>query len=156
MNDIRAISLWQPWAFLIAIGAKCYETRSWQTAYRGRMAIHASQHWGVRMGVQCYQEPFFTILSRAGIRFPARYDRWTNTGLGLDFGAVLAVAELVDIVPAATLLPQLGPQEIAFGDFTHGRFAWRYENVRPLVEPFPCTGRQGLFNVSIPAELLAV
>lgn len=30
-----AISLWQPWATLMAIGAKTIETRSWSTRHRG-------------------------------------------------------------------------------------------------------------------------
>ncbi len=30
---MKAITLWQPWASLIAIGAKQYETRSWATFF---------------------------------------------------------------------------------------------------------------------------
>lgn len=33
---MKAISLWQPWASLMAVGAKRYETRSWGTLYRAR------------------------------------------------------------------------------------------------------------------------
>ena len=40
---IKAISLWQPWANLIAVGAKKYETRSWKTNYRGALLICASR-----------------------------------------------------------------------------------------------------------------
>lgn len=32
---MKAISLWQPWASAIAVGAKRVETRSWATKYRG-------------------------------------------------------------------------------------------------------------------------
>ena len=38
---MKALSLRQPWATLVAIGAKQIETRSWSTAYRGTIAIHA-------------------------------------------------------------------------------------------------------------------
>jgi hypothetical protein len=31
---MKAITLWQPWASLIAIGAKKYETRSWRQLQR--------------------------------------------------------------------------------------------------------------------------
>jgi activating signal cointegrator 1 len=40
---MKAISICQPWATLIVIGAKRFETRSWKTDYRGILAIHASK-----------------------------------------------------------------------------------------------------------------
>ena len=39
---MRALSLRQPWASLIADGHKTIETRTWRTRYRGPLAIHAS------------------------------------------------------------------------------------------------------------------
>jgi len=42
---MKAISLWQPWATLISIGAKRIETRSWETLYRGSIVIHAAKRW---------------------------------------------------------------------------------------------------------------
>ncbi len=42
---MKAISIWQPWASLIAIGAKQIETRSWATGYRGLLVIHAAKRW---------------------------------------------------------------------------------------------------------------
>ena len=38
---MRVLTLHQPWASLVAVGAKCFETRSWRTHYRGELAIHA-------------------------------------------------------------------------------------------------------------------
>ncbi|TRU31740.1 MAG: ASCH domain-containing protein [Microcystis aeruginosa Ma_QC_B_20070730_S2] len=40
---MKAISLWQPWASLVANGLKLYETRGWPTKYRGVLAIHAAK-----------------------------------------------------------------------------------------------------------------
>ncbi len=42
ITTMKAITVWQPWASLLAIGAKQYETRSWATKYRGPIAIHAA------------------------------------------------------------------------------------------------------------------
>ena len=39
----KALTIAQPWATLVAIGAKQIETRSWQTNYRGDIAIHAGK-----------------------------------------------------------------------------------------------------------------
>ena len=40
---MKALTLTQPWATLVAIGAKRIETRSWRTSYRGPLAIHAAK-----------------------------------------------------------------------------------------------------------------
>lgn len=40
---MKALSLKQPWASMVANGTKTIETRSWRTSYRGPLAIHASQ-----------------------------------------------------------------------------------------------------------------
>ncbi|MDE2685986.1 MAG: ASCH domain-containing protein [Chloroflexota bacterium] len=40
---IRALSLRQPWASMVADGRKTIETRTWRTNYRGPLAIHASK-----------------------------------------------------------------------------------------------------------------
>ena len=42
---MRALSIRQPWAYLIAIGAKDVENRSWLTRFRGRIYIHASKRF---------------------------------------------------------------------------------------------------------------
>ena len=42
-RPVKAITIWQPWASLVAVGAKTMETRSWPTKYRGPIAIHAAQ-----------------------------------------------------------------------------------------------------------------
>ena len=41
---LRALTLTQPWASLIAAGAKHWETRSWRTRFRGELAIHAARN----------------------------------------------------------------------------------------------------------------
>ena len=40
---MRALTLTQPWAEAVASGLKVWETRSWQTSYRGPIAIHAAK-----------------------------------------------------------------------------------------------------------------
>lgn len=55
---MRAITLMQPWASLIALGAKRYETRSWKTHYRGPLAIHSSRDFSKASRALCHCEPF--------------------------------------------------------------------------------------------------
>ena len=40
---MKALSIRQPWAWLIAHGHKPVENRTWPTAYRGDLLIHASK-----------------------------------------------------------------------------------------------------------------
>lgn len=40
---MKALTIKQPWADLIAIGKKNIENRTWKTNYRGRVLIHASK-----------------------------------------------------------------------------------------------------------------
>ena len=42
---MKALSIKQPWASLIAHGIKDIENRTWATKYRGKVLIHASCTW---------------------------------------------------------------------------------------------------------------
>lgn len=41
---MKALTIIQPWATLIASGHKMNETRSWKTNYRGEVLIHAGKN----------------------------------------------------------------------------------------------------------------
>lgn len=45
---MKALSIKQPWASLIAHGIKDIENRTWKTNFRGRIYIHASGKWHSR------------------------------------------------------------------------------------------------------------
>lgn len=68
-------------------------------------------------------------------------------------GAVVALAELVDVVPTEVMLTRelASDLEINLGDYSFGRFAWRLENIRALPQPYFIAGHQGFFDV--PEEL---
>jgi hypothetical protein len=40
--ELRVLTLWQPWAWLLVSGIKDIENRPWPTRYRGEVAIHAA------------------------------------------------------------------------------------------------------------------
>jgi hypothetical protein len=42
-EDMQILTLWQPWASLVAIGAKTIETRGRPTNYRGPLLIHGTR-----------------------------------------------------------------------------------------------------------------
>ena len=60
---LKALTIIEPWASLIVLGAKQYETRSWppRDNWRGLMAIHAGSNTDY-LGL-CEQPPFNQFLS---------------------------------------------------------------------------------------------
>lgn len=134
---MKALSLWQPWASAIALGHKRIETRHWSTSYRGPIAIHAAKRWTA-------EEREFASVERALGRLPDR----------LPLGAVVATARLIGIRRTEDLELTIGPIEKLYGNYGPRRFGWMLDDIRPLLEPFPCVGRQGLFEVDIPDDIL--
>lgn len=136
-SKARAISLWQPWATLVAIGAKQYETRHWQTRYRGDLVIHAAKKRD-REVLSALEN-----LRPVMVRMPSPMKPMV-------FGAALCVVRLVDCIPTEIIRESLTPQERAFGNYTSGRFAWRLENVRVFPQPIPYRGQQGMWVWDLP------
>src|ERR1700735_2520502 len=98
---MRAISLHQPWATLVARGIKRYETRHWRTHFRGPLAIHAARRWG--------REQRDLARSFGIVEFHL-----------VPLGAVIAVCNLTDCVPSN----EVPEGERVYGIFAPGRFAW--------------------------------
>lgn len=133
---MKAITLWQPWASLIAWGEKQYETRNWATNYRGPLAIHASLRFTSEEKTICWQPVFAQALIRHGLEKPS----------DLQLGAVLCLVDLVDVVRVGTFHRNFSQQEQQFGNYAAGRFAWKLENVRVLQDPIKTRGYQGLWE----------
>lgn len=133
--QVKALSLLQPWATLIAIGAKTIETRSWATKYRGPLAIHASK--GLPKKGLPWHESFDKALAETGI----------NGLMECPRGAVIATCKLVDCVKTEVIAGALqGTNELMFGDYEPGRYAWILEDIKPLPEPIPAKGMLGLWE----------
>lgn len=134
---MRALTLIQPWASLIADGRKTFETRSWSTEYRGPIAIHAGKKLDAEYAVACGYRPE-----------------------GLARGAIIAVARLVACIPTEkavriihdTMPAALAAEELAHGDYRPGRWAWELADVI-RVPAFPLLGAQGLWTVPSPVEI---
>ncbi len=142
---MKTLSLQQPWAMLVVLGAKRYETRSWQTSYRGPLAIHASSRLLPDALALCAAEPFRSLFRQAG--YP--------DGRGLPTGAVVGVVDLLDCRRVEEVR-DLDAVERAVGDFRPGRWAWRLARPRRLLFPVPYRGRLGVFDgPDLPPDLLA-
>ncbi len=159
---MKALTLYQPWATLVAIGAKRIETRSWGTNYRGPLAIHAGKN---RRFVDCKSpyyvcsdEPFYSILTDHARKIVEQYQSpLDQANRIMPLGAIMAVCELVDchyiLKPGQMFLDQnIEPFSIpdeperSFGDYTPGRFAWILKNIKSLPDPISIRGMQGLWD----------
>lgn len=140
---MKAITLHQPYATLILLGYKQYETRSWPTKHRGPLAIHAAQYKSEHYRQLCATDP---EISAALAAHGFTYDT-------LPFGAILCTC-CVGSVHETAVLTQLSPTERACGDYTAGRYAWQLYRVESLVKPLSCRGFQQLWAVPDDMPLL--
>lgn len=133
---MKTITVWQPWAGALAAGIKENETRSWATKYRGPIAIHAAMR-DIFDGLALITVPIALKIKEA-LRC-----EWVD----MPRGAIIATGELVDCIKITPeFVAELSPDELALGDYTLGRYAWKLANVKRLPEPIPTKGKQGLWN----------
>ncbi len=157
-GEMPAISLWQPYAALIAVEGvapgmgKRIETRSWATRYRGWLAIHATRTPGnlgeAGLAALCAREPFRPALAVLGY----------HSARDLPRGAVQAVAWLADCVPTEVLYSTPAPHDPNWhvGDYTPGRFAWVLERIQRIDPPIAAHGAQRLWRWAVPPEISEV
>lgn len=125
------ITLTQPWATLMAIGAKTIETRGWYTRFRGPIAIHAAMGYPKACQALCWEEPFASVLRAAGETMLPR-------------GHILAVCTLDDCKPTDYLRLRITSMERSFGDYGDGRYGFLTSGLRRLKTPVPFKGALGI------------
>lgn len=121
---MRAVTICQPYASLIATGQKRVENRSWPVKFRGGIAIHAG-----------------------------RSRQWLHSWDGLipdplPFGAVIARANLVACLPIDEIRRGLHDRQFPWlreHEHTEGPWCWVLDGVRAFPEPIPASGAQGIW-----------
>ena len=123
---MKALSIRQPWAWLILHGWKDIENRNWGTRFKGRVYVHA------------------------GKRFDYEGLRWLATWLAPEiFKAIgpLCISEQIGIVGEIDIVDWVAKSESPW--FT-GPLAYVLANPMAYSEPIPYRGRLGLFKVVLP------
>lgn len=135
---MKALTISQPFASLIADGHKWIENRTWPTSYRGPLAIHAGK------GTQ--------YLTRKELK-------------DVPHGCILATAELVACVRLSEIrdrneIAARRHHKVAGTDRTwseaerhkhaEGPWCWILDNVTKLESPIDATGAQGLWSWESP------
>lgn len=133
---MRAITLWQPWASLVARGLKTVETRSWPTIHRGYLAITASKSGKMEM--------LDALLAQTGL--PPRVNDLVK-GERWPCGVVVAVVHMIACIRTEEYRPKIDAIEAAFGDYSPGRWAWVFGAITALDRPVPCSGFRMLWTL---------
>lgn len=120
---MKCLSIRQPWASLIVAHGKDIENRSWSTAYRGPLLIHAAATRSAADWIAAVE-----LCRRIGVAFTLRPSQ-------VPMGGLVGVVDLVGCVESSP------------SPWFAGRFG--FELVRPRPLPFVAMrGRLGLFEVA--------
>ncbi len=123
MPDMRmmpALSIRQPWAWLVVNGHKDVENRTWPTRFRGRVYVHA----GKTKEHDDFPE-IRSLLEQTDIVLPDRFS----------LGAIVGEVDIVGCLTGSRSKWFFGP----YGFLLRDPVAY--------AEPIPCRGMLGFFNV---------
>lgn len=116
---MKALTICQPYAELIARGEKLIENRTWRTMHRGPIVIHAGKG-------RHYLDTYPDLRASE-----------------CDFGKLIAVAVLTNCVPRRKL-----PADLRDNEHAEGPFCWLLSpGVWRLPDPIPCPGALSLWTV---------
>lgn len=122
---MKALTICQPYAHLIAIGDKRVENRSWPTRYRGPIAVHAGKSRKMLAG---------------GVH--KRYPE-------MAFGAVVATAILVDCAFVGDIYDGLYDDKYPWletqKNYISGAYCWLLDDIK-RIDPAPCKGALSLWE----------
>lgn len=150
--EVKAVTIRQIWAHLVALGLKPVENRTWQTHHRGLILIHSSKYVPAREIKASYRSAagidpavmhalgplswWLPINLAKGRRAPAKNARY--------FGAIIGAARLVDCVKDSS-------SPWAECCMWH----WIMADACLFDRPVSMLGWQGIFNVTASDELIA-
>ena len=135
-EQLRAISLWQPWASLWLTDAKVHETRHWPTLHRGPLYVHAAKR-AVRPA-EISPELRHICIAELGRDFETT----------LPLGAIIGVVDLTACTLTDVLLRERRPsdRDVICGNWSRGRYAWQRSPSSSRVGPWKYKGKRGIFR----------
>jgi hypothetical protein len=128
---MRVLSLWEPWATLMALRLKKFETRDWAGS-RGVTAVHAAKK---KFNPADYGPAFIEQLKVDGVDLKA-----------LAYGCVVCIVDFTRFYRTEVIRARLDRRELCYGNYADGRKAWESEFIRKFDDPIPLVGHQGFFG----------
>ena len=132
---MKALSIQQPWAWLICAGYKDIENRGWQTKFRGRVYVHAGKYWDAVDGSELYPKYKIPLMERGLSKtdFLAWWKRENPRTDGVK-GEIVGEVDIVDCVRESKSAWFAGP------------YGFVLRNPTCYKEPIPCRGKLGFFD----------
>jgi hypothetical protein len=121
---MKAITVKQPWAWLITAGHKDIENRNWTTPYRGPILIHAGKE---------VDKDYWKIANHVRDEFGIEIPEWTE----LPLGSIVGIAEITDVVESS---------ESPWWQ-SDSRYGFVLANARPL-PPRSAIGQLGIYDAA--------
>lgn len=178
-RPMKALTIYQPWASLIMVGAKPYEFRGWNPRERGgsyaaligqRIVIHASarkiviqevlairrnlEAGGEEAALTClHADKAMPILDRALETYASGpYGLFSLDGHGdLPWGVGLGTAVLGEPRNGLDIAEEFGVQSVNDSDRDeHANWGWPMLDVEVWDQPVPMRGLQGFWNWPTP------
>ena len=123
-DDMKAISVKQPWAAAIETAQKTIETRTWATKYRGPLLIVSSLK---------PDKAILESLKEDGMDFSV-------PGM-LIYGSAIAMVNLMDCRPMTK-----EDEDEAMCEIYPNAFSWVLKDI-VQIKPFPVKGKLGIYEV---------
>jgi len=124
---MKAISIRQPWAWLICKGYKNLENRSWPTKFRGRVYVHAGR---------TIDDTAWSLIKRTIDAYG-----WVDVRMadrnGFPLGAIIGEVDIIDCVTCSSSPWFFGP------------YGFVLANPVLYEKPIPYKGRLGFFEVQL-------
>jgi len=144
---MKVISIWNPWATLVVKGLKLIETRSW-AAPRSLVG----QRIGIASTKQIRPDQRLEITRDEFAKHYAATDLPMITSGFADLnkfhnGYLLGTALLIssDVITEEDM-NDITDEELAFGWFSPGRYAWRLRDAVEFAKPVSARGSQGIWE----------
>lgn len=153
----RCLSVRQPWAALLCLGRKQFETRSHRTSVRGTIVIHAAKAMPIKVGEIAQVGRYELLRDTKGLML---------TGAGLPNGGALRLpvgvflgtvylSDCIQVTVEDLAAGKYSRDEVALGDFAPGRWLWQMKTPRTIA-PVPGRGQLGFFRVPVDRLLSGV
>ena len=141
---MRVLTLQQPWASLVVMGAKKWETRSWKPS-------NAMRHLIQMHDLLIHSSAKFDWQHRNLLTFPP-FKKYLPNADALPLGAILGYVSVGRIITTEHWLKENPgyPEEQAMGNYSSGRWAWEFTKAVQWEFPIQAKGSLSLWEYDGP------
>lgn len=141
---MKALTVWQPYASLLVMGLKEFETRGWETKYRGPLVIHAAA-----INDSARKRDLDRVLDLLHQFGEGSQREKLIDSIDGTFGCAIGVVNMSDCKP---MMDGGSDLENEVGFFGEGRFGWKCDNPRMFASPIPMIGKQRIWYINADLE----